>query len=94
MRAVILFLGLALLSSCTALPDFDNWQSNDSKAPYPTLLPMSELLEGGAGTDAVSPEIQGYIENRVGQLRRRAANLRADVIETSARRRMLAGVTP
>lgn len=85
---ILLFL---LISACTRFPELEPWNDGFEGGPYPDLLPLAELL--GTEGQATSPDVQAYIESRVGALRRNAARLRGEVIETPARQRMQEGVS-
>ncbi len=83
---------LMCLSACTQFPELDAWDPGDPNAPYPDLLPLSELL--GPEAEVTQPEQRGAIESRVSGLRQRAAALRGSVVGQPDIQRMQTGVTP
>lgn len=87
--------GLAMVwlaAGCTALPDPATPLTDaDLDAPYPALVPAEGLLDS-VPPDAITPQSETQLDDRVTALEQRAASLRATALEADTRARMDAGV--
>lgn len=62
------------LAACTQFPELDQTATPGvAEAPYPTLLPLGELLTGPA--PRATPEVRAGVEARAAGLQARAAAL-------------------
>ncbi len=82
LTALTLFALAGALPACTQFPELDAVQTPGvATAPYPKLLPLSDLL--GGPMPEVSAETIIRVEGRVGALQSRADRLRgAQVAQT------------
>lgn len=71
MRAL---LALLLLPACADIPSFGP-ETEASRAPYPQLMPIDDVLARGAQV-TISAEDTAALEARAAALRARAARLR------------------
>ncbi len=84
---------LLLLTGCINVPALDDRMTEaDMAAAFPRLVPAEAILQQ-AGTDAIQPDTQTSLEDRVTALNRRADGLRATGLDAQTRARMQAGVT-
>lgn len=87
--SLVLFFALA---GCAEFPALDARVGPEAlEAPFPTLLPMEQLLDASAPPISI---VSGPGSNRIAALRARAARLRGPVVDQATRLRMQQGVQP
>ena len=85
--------GLLMLAGCTDFPDMTGRLTEaESGQGYPALVPVEDLL-AGTRDQAIAPDTQTSLEDRVAALERRATALRATTLDAETRDRMTTGVT-
>ena len=83
------------LAGCIDAPELDRLDTKEiARTPYPALIPLDPVLAGSTGSPAAaSEELETGLVGRAAGLQRRADALRqSDVLDPSARQRLLRGI--
>ena len=88
----ILFATILGLSGCDDIPDIGSAQADAARnAPYPDLVPLDALLASAPSTaPRITPASITATNDRIAQLRARAARLRGPVVDPATRSQMRA----
>lgn len=92
MRPALLLATVVGLVGCAKIPDVGGADATAARnAPYPTLVPLSDVLNTVQNTPSqITPATVATTNDRIARLRARAASLRGPVVDAGTRSRMRA----
>jgi hypothetical protein len=91
-RPALLLATVVGLTGCANIPDVGGADAAAARnAPYPTLIPLDDVLSAAQRTPAqITPATIATTNDRIARLRARAASLRGPVVDAGTRSRMRA----